>query len=87
MTTPVTIAYPCPKCGAGQAVLPSRIEAAGLVRCAQCGRKHGRLDEVQRQIAGKAREEGAQRKREIYRVRPTQKYCSSAVDRPEESDA
>jgi DNA-directed RNA polymerase subunit RPC12/RpoP len=87
MTTPITIAYPCPKCGAGQAILPSKIEAAAMVRCAQCGRKHGRLGEVQRQIAGKALEESTQRKREIYRVRPTQKYSNSAVNRSEEPDA
>jgi DNA-directed RNA polymerase subunit RPC12/RpoP len=87
MTTPVTIAYPCPKCRAGQAILPSKIEAAGIVRCARCGRKHGRLDEVQRQIVSKAREEGAQRKREVYRDRPTQKYSNSAVKRPEEPAA
>jgi DNA-directed RNA polymerase subunit M/transcription elongation factor TFIIS len=59
MTTPVTIASPCPKCGAGQAILPSKIEAAGVVRCAQCGPKHERLDEVQRKLASKAREESA----------------------------
>lgn len=87
MTTPVTIAYSCPKCRAGQAILPSKIEAAGIVRCAQCGRKHGRLDDVQRQIADKAREEGAQRVREVYRIRPTKKYSNPAVDRPEEPDA
>ena len=78
MTTPITIAYPCPKCGAGQAILPPKIEAAGAVRCAQCGQKHGRLDEVQRQLANKAREESAQRVREVYRVRPTKKYSNSA---------
>ena len=84
MTTSITIAYPCPKCGAGHALLPSGIEAAGIVSCAQCGRKHGRLDDVQRQLVSKAREEGAQRVREVYRTRPTKKYSDSAVDRPEE---
>jgi predicted Zn finger-like uncharacterized protein len=87
MTIPITIAYPCPKCRAGQAILPSKIEAAGLVRCAQCGQKHGRLDEVQRQLLSKARQEGVQRVREVYRVRPTKKYSNSAVNRPEEPDA
>ena len=87
MTTSITIAYPCPQCEAKQAVLPPRSEAAGIVRCARCGRKHGRLDEVQRQLVSKAREEGAQRVREVYRVRPTQKYSNSAVNRPEEPDA
>ena len=78
MKTPVTIAYPCPQCGAGQAILPSKIEAAGMVHCAQCGQKHGRLDEVQRQLANRAREESAQRMREINRTRPTRKYKHSA---------
>jgi hypothetical protein len=87
MTTPVTIAYPCPKCGAGQAILPLKIEAAGMVRCVQCGRKHGRLDEVQRQLVSKAREEGAKRVQEVYRVRPTKKYSNSALNGPEEPDA
>ena len=87
MTAPVTIAYPCPKCGAGHAILPSKIEATGVVRCAQCGRKHGRLDDVQRQLVSKAREEGAQRVREVYRVRPTKKYSNSPDNRPEEPDA
>jgi uncharacterized Zn finger protein (UPF0148 family) len=78
MTKPITIAYPCPKCGVGQAILPPKIEAAGAVRCVQCGQKHGCLDEVQRQLANKAREESAQRVREVYRVRPTKKYSNSA---------
>jgi len=77
MTTPITIACPCPKCGAAQAILPSKIEASGIVRCAQCRQKHGRLDKVQRQLANKAREEGIQRVREVYRVRPTKKYGNS----------
>jgi len=87
MTTPIMIAYPCPKCRAGQAILPSKIGPAGMVRCAQCGRKHGRLNEVQRQLATKAREEGAQRVREVYRVRPTKKYSSSARERLKRPDA
>ncbi|WP_262271868.1 hypothetical protein [Microvirga yunnanensis] len=78
MMTPITFAYPCPKCGDGQAILPPRIEAAGMVRCAQCGRAHGSLDEVQQEIATKAREEGAQRVREVYKVRPTGKYRNPA---------
>jgi DNA-directed RNA polymerase subunit RPC12/RpoP len=78
MTQPITIAYPCPKCAAGQAILPSKIEPTGIVRCAQCGRRHGRLEEVQRQLANQAREEGAQRVREVYRTRPTGKYSNSA---------
>lgn len=78
MTKLITIAYLCPKCATGRALLPSKIEAAGIVRCAQCGRKHGRLDAVQRQPANQAREESAQRVREIYRIRPTGKYSNSA---------
>jgi DNA-directed RNA polymerase subunit RPC12/RpoP len=78
MTTPITIAYPCLKCEAGRAILPSKIETTGIVRCTQCGRKHGRLDEVQRQLAHQAREESAQRVREVYRTRPTGKYRNSA---------
>jgi DNA-directed RNA polymerase subunit RPC12/RpoP len=76
MTTPITIAYLCPKCGAGQAILPSKIEATGLVRCAQCGRPHGRLAEVQEQLASKAREESLQTMQQIYRNRPTGKNRS-----------
>jgi len=74
MTQPVTIAYPCPKCRGGQAILPSKIEAAGVVRCAQCDRKHGRLDEVQKELASKAREESTQNMQQIYRSRPTGKF-------------
>jgi predicted Zn finger-like uncharacterized protein len=77
MATPVTIAYPCPNCRAGQAILPSKIEAAGTVRCAQCGRMHGRLDEVQMELASKAREESSQKMRQIYRNRPTGRNRSS----------
>jgi DNA-directed RNA polymerase subunit RPC12/RpoP len=77
MKTPVTIAYLCLKCGAEQAILPSKIEATGLVQCVQCGRKHGRLDEVQKQLANSAREEGSQKARQIYRNRPTGKNRSS----------
>jgi uncharacterized Zn finger protein (UPF0148 family) len=76
MTTPITFAYPCPKCGTGQAILPPKIEAAGMVRCAQCGRKHGRLDEVQKELASKAREESSQKMQQIYRNRPTRKNRS-----------
>jgi uncharacterized Zn finger protein (UPF0148 family) len=76
MTTPITIAYPCPKCGVGQATLPPKSEAAGMVRCAQCGRKHGRLDEVQKELASKAREESTQKMQQIYRNRPTGKNRS-----------
>ena len=77
MTTPIAIAYPCPKCGAGRAILPPKIEAAGLVRCAQCGRQHGRLAEVQKELANKAREESSQKMQQIYRNRPTGKNRSS----------
>ncbi len=77
MTQPVTIAYPCLKCGAGQAILPPKIEAAGLVRCFQCGREHGRLDEVQKELANKAREESSHKLQQIYRNRPTGKNRSS----------
>jgi DNA-directed RNA polymerase subunit RPC12/RpoP len=77
MTSPVTIAYPCPKCGAGQATLPPKSEAAGAVRCTQCGQKHGRLDEVQRQLANKARGESSQKMQQIYQNRPTGKNRSS----------
>jgi uncharacterized Zn finger protein (UPF0148 family) len=76
MTSPIAIAYPCPKCGAGQAILPPKSEAAGMVRCAQCGRKHGRLDEVQKELASKAREESTQKLQQIYRNRPTGKNRS-----------
>ena len=65
MTTPITIAYLCPKCGAGQAILPPKIEAAGMVRCAQCGRQHGSLDEVQKEITSKAHEDSPQKMRRI----------------------
>jgi Zn ribbon nucleic-acid-binding protein len=77
MTSPIAIAYPCPKCKAGQAILPPKSEAAGMVRCAQCGRKHGRLDEVQKELASKAREESTQKLQQIYRNRPTGKNRSS----------
>jgi uncharacterized Zn finger protein (UPF0148 family) len=67
----ITIAYPCPKCGAGQAILPPKSEALGIVLCAECGRKHGRLSEVRAELADKAREEGTQKAQHIYRTRPT----------------
>ena len=67
---------PCPKCGAGQAILPPKIEAAGIVRCAQCGRQHGSLDEVRKVLASKAREESLQKMQQIYRNRPTGKNRS-----------
>ena len=77
MTTPIMIAYPCPKCGAGRAILPSKIEVTGIVLCAECGRKHGCLDEVQKELASKAREESSQKMQQIYRNRPTGKNRSS----------
>ena len=77
MTTPITFAYPCPKCGAGQAILPPKIEAAGMVRCAQCGRQHGHLAEVRKELADNAREESAQKMQQIYRNRPTGKNRGS----------
>jgi Zn ribbon nucleic-acid-binding protein len=76
MTKPITISYRCPKCRAGQAILPSKSEAVGIVLCAECGRKHGRLDEVQAEVANKAREEGTQKMQQIYRNRPTGKNRS-----------
>jgi DNA-directed RNA polymerase subunit RPC12/RpoP len=76
MTTPITIAYLCPKCGAGQASLPAKIDPMGIVQCAQCGREHGRLDEIQNELASKAREESSQKLRQIYRNRPTGKNPS-----------
>jgi predicted Zn finger-like uncharacterized protein len=78
MMTSIMIAYPCPKCGAGQAILPSKIDAAAVVRCAQCGQTHGRLDEVQWQLASRAREEGVQRMQGINRTRPTRKFRNLA---------
>jgi hypothetical protein len=48
-----------------------------MVRCAQCGRKHGHLDEVQKELADKAREESSQKMQQIYRNRPTGKNRSS----------
>jgi len=87
MSGSVTIAYLCPKCGAKHAVLPPKSETAGTVRCSQCGRAHGSLDEVQKEIATKAREEGAQRVRQVYRVRPTKKYGNSARERLKRPDA
>lgn len=77
MTAPIMIAYPCPECAAGRAILPPKSEAADMVRCAGCGRQHGRLDAVQRHLADQARSEGAQRARDIYRVRLTQKNRGS----------
>jgi uncharacterized Zn finger protein (UPF0148 family) len=77
MTQPITIAYSCPKCGTGHAILPPKSEAAGMVRCAQCGRKHGRLDKVQKELASKARAESSQKMQQIYRNRPTGKNRSS----------
>lgn len=77
MATRITIAYPCPHCRAGQAILPSKIEAAGIVRCAQCCRLHGRLDEVQKELASKALEESSHKMRQIYRNRPTRKNRST----------
>jgi hypothetical protein len=47
-----------------------------MVRCAQCGRKHGRLDEVQKELASKAREESTQKLQQIYQNRPTGKNRS-----------
>jgi Zn ribbon nucleic-acid-binding protein len=76
MTKPITFAYPCPKCGAGQALLPTKIDPAGIVRCAQCGRRHGRLNEVQKELASKARDESSQKLQQIYRNRPTRKNRS-----------
>lgn len=34
-----------------RAILPFKIEAASMVRCAYFGQNHGRLDEVERQLA------------------------------------
>jgi hypothetical protein len=48
-----------------------------MVRCAQCGREHGRLDKVQKELASKAREESSQKVQQIYRNRPTGKNRSS----------
>jgi Zn ribbon nucleic-acid-binding protein len=76
MTSAITFAYPCPECEAAQALLPAKIDPAGIVRCAQCGRKHGRLDEVQKALASKAREDSSQKMRQIYRNRPTGKNRS-----------
>ena len=76
MTKPITIAYLCPKCGARQAILPPKSEAVGIVLCAECGRKHGRLDEVQTELANKARAEATQKMQQIYRNRPTGKNRS-----------
>lgn len=76
MPKPITIAYPCPKCGTGQAVLPPKSETVGVVLCAGCGRKHGRLDEVRKELASKAREESSQKMQQIYRNRPTGKNRS-----------
>jgi Zn ribbon nucleic-acid-binding protein len=76
MTKPITFAYPCPRCGVGQAILPSKSEAAGIVQCIQCGRKHGLLDEVQKELASKAREESSRKLQQIYRNRPTGKNRS-----------
>jgi Zn ribbon nucleic-acid-binding protein len=76
MANPITIAYPCSKCGAGRAILPLKIEAIGIVRCVQCGQQHGRLDEVQKELATKAREESLQKMQQIYRNRPTGKNRS-----------
>jgi Zn ribbon nucleic-acid-binding protein len=69
MTTPIMMAYPCPKCMAGQAILPPKSDAESIVQCAQCGRKHGRLDEIRKAFADQAREEGAQKARQIYGTR------------------
>jgi Zn ribbon nucleic-acid-binding protein len=77
MTKPITFAYPCPRCGVGQAILPSKSEAAGIVQCVQCGRKHGLLDEVQKELASKAREESSRKLQQINRNRPTRKNRSS----------
>ena len=76
MTKAITFAYPCAKCGAGQATLPPKIVAMGVVRCVQCGQQHGRLDEVQKELASKAREESLQKMQQIYRNRPTGKNRS-----------
>ena len=76
MRNPVTFAYPCPRCEAAQAVLPPKIEAAGIVRCVQCGRQHGRLDEVRKELASTAREESFHKMQQIYRNRPTGKNRS-----------
>ena len=77
MTTPITIAYPYPECAAKEAIVPPKSEAAGIVRCTQGGRKHGRLDDVQKELASKAREESSQKMQQIYRDRPTGKNRSS----------
>jgi Zn ribbon nucleic-acid-binding protein len=77
MTKPITFAYPCPKCGVRQAILPLKSEAAGIVQCVQCGRKHGRLEDVQKALASKAREESSQKMQQINRNRPTRKNRSS----------
>ena len=76
MITPILIAYACRKCGAVQASLPAKSEPTGIVRCTQCDRKHGRLDEVQKELAAKAREESSQKLRQIYQNRPTGKNRS-----------
>ena len=76
MTKAITIAYPCPKCGVGRAILPPKLEATGVVRCVECGQQHGRLDEVQKELASKAREASLQKMQQIYRNRPTGKNRS-----------
>ncbi|RDI53620.1 hypothetical protein DES45_11341 [Microvirga subterranea] len=70
MMKDVVIAYSCRECGTEQAILPQEAMAAGSVHCLQCGRQHGQLAEIQRELADRAREEGIRKAGQIYRMRP-----------------
>jgi hypothetical protein len=72
----IVIAYPCRECEAGQAILLQGIGAPGILHCLQCGRQHGSLSEIQRELADRAREEGARKARQIYRTRPFRRKYS-----------
>jgi len=77
MAAPIMIAYSCPKCRADQAILLSNSKPVSIVKCADCGRKHGRLDEIREALYNQARDEGAQKARQIYRTRPQRGSLSS----------
>jgi hypothetical protein len=73
MTRSVLIAFRCPDCGAPQAALPSRADAASVVRCAECGREHGNLREIRSILSEQARADAARKARHIYQSRPKRK--------------
>src|SRR5215218_7515413 len=82
----VTIAYACPNCGAPQAILPPRADAATAVRCAGCGQEHGPLREIRQALSEQAREDAIRKARHIYQSRPQRRKTRVPSQGSEGSD-